>query len=51
VQDQSREELKNYMKAQGGGSVNLGEVAGHSGRRREEKRRRGRDTEETDEED
>ena len=40
------------MKAQGGGSINLGEVAGHSGRRREEKRRRGRDTfEETDDED
>jgi len=52
VQDQSREEIKNYMKTQGGGSVNLGEVAGHSGRRREEKRRRGRDTlEESEEED
>ncbi|OLE66151.1 MAG: 30S ribosomal protein S1 [Acidobacteria bacterium 13_1_20CM_2_68_14] len=52
VQDQSREELKNYMKSQGGGSINLGEVAGHSGRRREEKRRRGRDGfEESEDED
>src|SRR6267143_3803634 len=52
VQDQSREEIKNYMKTQGGGTINLGEVAGHSGRRREEKRRRGRDTfEESEDED
>src|SRR3989441_973492 len=43
LQDQSREEFRNYMKSQGGGAINLGEVAGHSGRRREEKRRRGRD--------
>jgi len=43
VQDQGREEFRNYMKSQGGGATNLGEVAGHSGRRREEKRRRGRD--------
>src|SRR5881409_1474424 len=43
LQEQNREEFRNYMKSQGGGAVNLGEVAGHSGRRREEKRRRGRD--------
>ena len=43
AQEQNREEFRNYMKTQGTGGVNLGEVAGHSGRRREEKRRRGRD--------
>src|SRR5262249_27769492 len=51
AKDQSREDLKNYMRSQGGGSVNLGEVAGHSGRRREEKRRRGRDSFDGDDED
>jgi len=44
AQEQNREEFRNYMKTQGTGGVNLGEVAGHSGRRREEKRRRGRDS-------
>jgi len=51
LQDQSREEFRNYMKSQGGGAINLGEVAGHSGRRREEKRRRGRDGFEESEDD
>ncbi|MBI4168556.1 MAG: S1 RNA-binding domain-containing protein, partial [Acidobacteria bacterium] len=42
-QDQSREELRSYMRSQGSGSINLGDVVGHAdGRRtRDEKRRRG----------
>ena len=41
--DESREDLRSYMRTQGGGGVNLGEVAGHvDGRRsREQRRRRG----------
>ncbi len=46
LQDQGREDLRSYMRSQGGGGVNLGEAIGHSsGRRaREEKRKRGRDS-------
>ena len=44
IQDQGREDLRSYMRTQGGGGVNLGEVLGHAGgRRREEKRRKDRD--------
>src|SRR5712692_4451219 len=45
LQDQGREDLRSYMRSQGGGGVNLGEAIGHSsGRRaRDEKRKRGRD--------
>src|SRR5207245_10693931 len=44
--EQSREDLRSYMRSQGSGGVNLGEAIGHlSGRRgRDEKRKRGRDT-------
>jgi small subunit ribosomal protein S1 len=42
TQEQGREDLRSYMRNQGTGAINLGEVAGHAGRRtREEKRRRG----------
>ncbi|HEU4403401.1 MAG TPA: 30S ribosomal protein S1 [Candidatus Polarisedimenticolia bacterium] len=42
LQDQGREDVRAYMRTQGSGAINLGEVAGHAGgRRREEKRRRG----------
>ena len=42
IQDQGREDLRSYMRSQGNPAINLGEVAGHSGRRvRDEKRRRG----------
>jgi small subunit ribosomal protein S1 len=41
LQDAGREDYRAYMRSQGGGGINLGEVAGHAGRRREEKRRRG----------
>jgi len=46
LQDQGREDLRSYMRSQGGGGVNLGEAIGHSsGRRaRDEKRKRGRDS-------
>jgi small subunit ribosomal protein S1 len=45
IQDQGREDLRSYMRNQGGGGVNLGEALGHTGtRRREEKRRKDRDT-------
>jgi small subunit ribosomal protein S1 len=40
-QDASRDDYRAYMRTQGGGGTNLGEVAGHAGRRREEKRKRG----------
>jgi small subunit ribosomal protein S1 len=42
-QAQNREDLRNYMRSQGGGAINLGDVVEHSGGRRlrEEKRRRG----------
>jgi small subunit ribosomal protein S1 len=41
-QDQSREELKHYMRSQGSASINLGDVVRESGgrRQREERRRR-----------
>ena len=48
-QDQSREDYRAYMRSQGSGGVNLGEAIGHAaGRRREERRRKGRDYEEGD---
>jgi len=44
-QDQGREDLRAYMGRQGGGTINLGDVIGRpEGRRREEKRRKGRDS-------
>jgi small subunit ribosomal protein S1 len=51
-QDQSREEIKNYMRSQGSASINLGDVVRESGgrRARDEKRRRGRDYDEGDDE-
>jgi small subunit ribosomal protein S1 len=41
--DAHREDYRTYMRAQGSGGVNLGEVAGHTGgrRQRDQKRRRG----------
>jgi len=43
--DQSREDLRSYMQSQGGVGINLGDVMGNaSGRRREEKRRKNRDS-------
>ena len=49
-QEQSREEIKNYMRAQGSASINLGDVVRESGgrRARDEKRRKGREFEEGD---
>jgi small subunit ribosomal protein S1 len=45
AQEQSREDLRAYMGRQGGGGVVLGEVIDRpDGRRREEKRRKGRDS-------
>jgi small subunit ribosomal protein S1 len=45
LHEQNREDLRTYMRSQGGGGVNLGEAIGHTtGRRqREEKRKRGHD--------
>jgi small subunit ribosomal protein S1 len=39
AQDAHREDYKSYLRNQGSGSANLGEVAGHSGKRREKRRR------------
>jgi small subunit ribosomal protein S1 len=41
--DAHREDYRSYMRAQGHGAINLGEVAGHTGgrRQRDQKRRRG----------
>ena len=45
AQEQSREDLKSYMQTQGGVGINLGDVMDNaSGRRREEKRRKNRDS-------
>jgi small subunit ribosomal protein S1 len=51
--DQSRDEVRNYMRSQGGGGVNLGELVEHSGgrRAREERRRKDKDVYEEAEED
>jgi small subunit ribosomal protein S1 len=39
AQDAHREDYRSYMRTQGTGGANLGEVAGHSGKRREKRRR------------
>jgi small subunit ribosomal protein S1 len=50
AQEAHREDYRSYLKTQGTGAINLGEVAGHSGRRRE-KRRRGDVAEDGEDED
>ncbi len=53
TKEQGRDEVRQYMRTQGGGGVNLGELVEHSGgrRAREERRRKDKDVLEEAEED